>query len=455
MTWRGDIGACGSVPEAALDGRREFAKRAFDITAAFAGLVVLAPVMLAIAALIRLSDGGSVFYRQRRVGRYGREFGILKFRTMVPDADRRGPLVTGRTDPRITRVGRVLRRWKLDELPQLWNVLRGEMSFVGPRPEVAKYVARYTEEQRSLLSLKPGVTDLATLQFRNEEELLARAENVEEFYVRHCIPRKFELNMRYARRATFWTDLWVITATVLPRSVRMLLGHAGALAASLWAVYAMRSDFSSLPGEDFWKAALIAVPVQAACLAWRGQFRTVPDVFHGPEAREVAIALGAAALIQVAAGLASSRLPVAPAGVIAMHVLCAFAFIACGRRWLGHLRRRVVRPSRGTEHSSGKRIAIVGAGEAGAWVARQLIRGRRHGIEAFFDDDPGRWQRRLHGVAVVGMPECLLEGWSGRVEEVVIATPESGSERRSEVGAMLRGAGIRVRTLGELEDELC
>jgi lipopolysaccharide/colanic/teichoic acid biosynthesis glycosyltransferase len=157
-----------------------------------------------------------VFYRQERVGQGGRRFKIWKYRTMVVDADKLGPAVTKDGDPRITRVGRFLRKSKLDELPQLFNVLVGEMSLVGPRPEVPKYVDLYKAEQREILKLKPGITELATLKFRQEEELLGRAEDVESFYVEQCIPRKIELNLKYARRASLWSDTWLILQTLVP-----------------------------------------------------------------------------------------------------------------------------------------------------------------------------------------------------------------------------------------------
>ena len=190
-------------------------KRLFDIVFSVVGLVVLSPVLLVLAVVVKVSDGGAVLYRQARVGQFGKAFRIVKFRTMVVDAERVGLGITKDGDPRITRVGRFLRKTKLDELPQLWNVLRGEMSFVGPRPEVPQYVAKYTLEQRRVLELKPGITDLATLEFRNEEVLLRGAADTEEFYVRYCVPRKVELNLAYAARASVWEDTKIILRTVV------------------------------------------------------------------------------------------------------------------------------------------------------------------------------------------------------------------------------------------------
>ncbi len=180
------------------------------------GLLVLAPLGAVLASLVKLADGGPVFYGQTRIGQFGKPFRIWKFRSMVVDAERLGLSVTKDGDPRVTRIGRFLRKTKLDELPQLWNVFRGEMSFVGPRPEVPRYVAQYTEEQAKVLALKPGITDLATLEFRNEEDLLRAASDSETFYIRHCIPRKIELNLAYAATANPWQDTKIILRTLLP-----------------------------------------------------------------------------------------------------------------------------------------------------------------------------------------------------------------------------------------------
>jgi lipopolysaccharide/colanic/teichoic acid biosynthesis glycosyltransferase len=199
-----------------LTSRRRVAKRAYDLVFAGTGLVLLSPLFLLLAVLVKLSDGGPVLYRQERVGLGGCLFRIWKFRSMVVNADRIGIAVTRDGDPRITPIGRFLRKTKLDELPQLWNVFVGDMSLVGPRPEVPKYVERYTPEQRVILQLKPGITDLATLRFRNEEELLREAKNTERFYLEHCVPRKIELNLEYARRAGLWADTMIILRTLFP-----------------------------------------------------------------------------------------------------------------------------------------------------------------------------------------------------------------------------------------------
>jgi len=189
-------------------------KRLFDILLSGTGLAVLSPLLLLVSLAVRISSAGPVFFRQVRVGQCARCFRMVKFRSMVRDAPRLGPGVTRDGDPRITKLGRFLRKAKLDELPQLWNVLAGDMTLVGPRPELPCYVEKYTPEQRRVLQLKPGITDLATLEFRDEEELLETAADPERFYLEHCVPQKIELNLAYARRANLWEDLKIIFRTL-------------------------------------------------------------------------------------------------------------------------------------------------------------------------------------------------------------------------------------------------
>lgn len=191
----------------------KWSKRLFDLCFALPGLVLLAPIFLLIAVLIKLDGGGPVFYRQERVGYRGRRFRIWKFRTMVVGAERHGVLTIG-NDPRVTRVGRWLRRFKLDELPQLINVVLGDMSLVGPRPEVPKYVALYTEKELQVLDLMPGITDPASIAFRHENEILGRSLDPERTYVQFIIPEKVSLNLDYARKATVLTDCIVILKTL-------------------------------------------------------------------------------------------------------------------------------------------------------------------------------------------------------------------------------------------------
>ena len=200
------------------------AKRLFDITLSLLALVLLCPLLLAVALWVRLDSRGPVLFRQQRVGRGGQPFAILKFRTMQVNAEAAGLQITVGQDPRITRTGRWLRRSKLDELPQLLNVLRGEMSMVGPRPEVPRYVALYPADQRAtVLSVRPGITDLASLAFRDESTLLARSADPERTYVEEILPIKLRHACDYVAQRSLWLDLRIIVRTALA-----LLGRQGA-----------------------------------------------------------------------------------------------------------------------------------------------------------------------------------------------------------------------------------
>jgi len=189
-------------------------KRVFDVVASTLGLLALSPLLVAIAVLIKLDSKGPVFYRGDRVGKDGRSFRIFKFRTMVPNAESLGGSSTPEDDPRLTRVGKALRRRKLDELPQLMNVLTGDMSFVGPRPQVRWAVDRYTDKEMALLSVRPGITDYASLRFSNEEEILRGAADPDQAYLELIAPEKVRLGLEYVRTRSFWVDMKLICLTL-------------------------------------------------------------------------------------------------------------------------------------------------------------------------------------------------------------------------------------------------
>lgn len=191
------------------------AKRVMDIVLSACALAILWPLLLLIALAIWIDDPGPVFYRQVRVGRNGKTFRIFKFRSMVMDADKKGLAITVGRDSRITRVGAVLRKTKLDELAQLLNVFLGQMSFVGPRPEVPKYVELYTPYQRQVLLVRPGITDYASIAYRNENDLLAGAPNPEAMYIEQIMPDKIELNMKYLREISPLADIRLILKTIV------------------------------------------------------------------------------------------------------------------------------------------------------------------------------------------------------------------------------------------------
>lgn len=191
------------------------AKRIFDIIVASLLVVILSPILLFLSILIKIDSPGPVMFRQVRVTTYGKPFRIFKFRTMVNNADKIGTQVTTKGDSRVTRMGKMLRGCRLDELPQLFNVLKGEMSFVGTRPEVEKYVAHYTDEMKATLLMPAGITSRASIEYKDEERLLESAQNADEVYIHQVLPEKMKYNLRAIEKFSFWDDIKTMFATVI------------------------------------------------------------------------------------------------------------------------------------------------------------------------------------------------------------------------------------------------
>lgn len=196
-----------------------FLKRAFDFIVSLIMVVIISPILLILAILIKLDSEGPVFYRQERITTGGKKFRIFKFRTMIQNADKIGSLVTVDKDPRITKVGEKIRKVRLDELPQLLNIVKGDMSFVGTRPEVAKYVEQYSDEMMATLLMPAGVTSLASIEYKDEDEIIsahtALGESADEAYVSHVLPEKMKYNLEYLQSFSFWGDIALMFKTVV------------------------------------------------------------------------------------------------------------------------------------------------------------------------------------------------------------------------------------------------
>ncbi|WP_066890630.1 sugar transferase [Clostridium nigeriense] len=190
-------------------------KRMFDFIASLIGCIILIPVFIIISILIKFDSRGPILFKQKRVGQDGKVFEILKYRTMIVDAEKIGKQITVGNDSRITKVGKFLRKYKLDELPQLFNVLKGDMSLVGPRPEVPKYVKLYNESEREVLKVKPGITDFASIEYRDENEILGTVENPEEYYINVIMKHKLQLNLKYISKNNIFLDIKIILKTLL------------------------------------------------------------------------------------------------------------------------------------------------------------------------------------------------------------------------------------------------
>jgi len=190
-------------------------KRLFDIIFSFLGILFLSPILVVISIVIKLHDRGPVFFKAPRVGLYGKMFKMIKFRSMVVNAEKIGASSTTSTDPRITPIGKFIRKYKMDEIPQLFNVLKGEMSFVGPRPEVKYFTDMYTDEEKAILTVKPGITDWASICNSNEEKILEGSEDPDKAYMEQIRPEKIRFQLKYVREKSFFTDLKIILLTLL------------------------------------------------------------------------------------------------------------------------------------------------------------------------------------------------------------------------------------------------
>mgnify|MGYP003688810255 CR=1 FL=1 len=190
-----------------------FSKRIFDIVSSLIALVIFSPLIIIISLWIALDSRGGIFYRQIRVGKNQKEFGLYKFRSMRPNSDKAGQITVG-NDSRVTKVGKFIRKFKIDEVPQLINILKGDMSVVGPRPEVPKYVNMYSEEQLKVLSVLPGLTDYASIEYLDEQKILGASEDPDKAYIEEVMPAKLKLNLKYIADRGFWLDIKLVFRTV-------------------------------------------------------------------------------------------------------------------------------------------------------------------------------------------------------------------------------------------------
>jgi FlaA1/EpsC-like NDP-sugar epimerase/lipopolysaccharide/colanic/teichoic acid biosynthesis glycosyltransferase len=446
-------------------------KRLFDILLSALGLIVTSPLLLLAALAVRLGGRGPVFYRQERVGRGLVPFQMFKFRTMIVDAERCGPGVTVRNDSRVTRVGRLLRETKVDELPQLLNVLRGDMSIVGPRPELARYVRQFEPEFRDILRVRPGLTDLATLVYRREAELLDGDADPEAKYVREILPEKLRLARAYVERASFWSDLTLVARTVLAlvypantldRVFGRLARHHGAwaliaqlLAAVLAQGLALLLRFDGVPPRPVLELALRALPLLVvARLAWLRAFRLDRDLwrFLGPgETANVtaAVALGTLtfwgleALLFRGAGY--------PRTVVVLDGLL------CGALWLGMRAVRRLHSGLRRGMPSTRRAIVVGPEDAVARLLLELLgrEPRTHHAIGLIVDTPRGEGLCVHGIPILGGYDRLETIVASRAPDaVLVAASALAVTGVRETLGRVRSSGRPVHLIPELDDVL-
>lgn len=459
-------------------------KRALDIVVAATGLVVLAPLFVLIAVAIKIDTPGPVFFRQVRVGRRGQHFRIFKFRTMTAGPTGEGPQVTATDDARITRVGRVLRRTKADELAQLLDVLRGTMSLVGPRPEVPRYVDHYpTAWRERLLSVRPGITDFASVRYRDEGELLARANDPEREYIDVILPAKLQYALHYVDNPSLGNDLKVLGLTLrtvfvpsVPLAGRLrvmndsrlwtwldqamsklhprrrayaLVADAFVILACWHVTYLFRLGFERWqPGRPWYDDYLSfgVVAVYLLFLLLTGVPRGLWRFFGFDDFKRIAAACVMAGLV-CAVGVLMARLSAVARAVLLLHPL--FSIVAlCLVRMTYRMVWEHARARTTGGDGEPKRAIVLGAGEA----ARRLIATihRRDGwtVLALLDDDPAKNGLRIGGVTVQGsIAELVLPHVLAGATHVIVAMPGVEAARREQILELARQTGLPVMSV--------
>ncbi|HSR30410.1 MAG TPA: polysaccharide biosynthesis protein [Anaerolineae bacterium] len=465
--------------------------RLFDLAASLVGLILLSPVLLLVAVFIKLDSAGPVLYRAQRVGQEGRPFLLFKFRTMVSRADQKGPAITVADDQRVTRVGRLLRRTKLDELPQFINVVRGDMCLVGPRPEDPRYVALYTPEQRRVLTARPGITSQASIRYCHEEELLSGAD-WEQVYVEQVMQHKLQIELDYMDRRTVATDLSVLLQTALvlflPDGIlRRRPSHAAQtdrseifrmlsvrnryfflmdlmlLPATAVLAFVLRLDMTVLGtyAPAVLLFAALSVPVKLITFYLMGMYRRFWHYASVDELLLVVTATGISELV-VMGLLFFMALPLAgiqgfPRSIPFIDGLLTVLVVGAPRFAVRLVAQRRVRERRRGHRRQQRRVLVMGAGSAGAMIVKEMRANPQLGLVpiGLMDDDRRKHGSQIHGVEVLGDREQipgLIQQY--QVDEVIIAMPTAPGSTIREILGICNKAGIPARTIPGLYDIL-
>jgi len=462
-------------------------KRTIDILAACLGLLVLAPILLFICLAIKLDSPGPIFFRQERVGRQGKLFRIFKFRTMSDLAAPDSLQITVAGNPRITRIGGLLRRYKLDELPQLIDVLRGTMSLVGPRPEVPKYVQHYPHLWRErLLSVRPGVTDLASVHYRNENELLACSENPEREYIEVILPDKLRYSLYYVDNKTIAKDFHVIGLTfgvVFAPAISSVRGVLSTKSMSFWsgverwmstlnragrayavlidsvvvigcwhAAYLFRLGFERWQPERPWYDDFVLIGVVASYLlaiAVFGVSRALWRFFCLDDFRRLIISCLSAGLFSVCWIQLSHLLGVSRA-VLVLHPFFCILALALVRMSYRLIWEHASEQSGGPYYES-KRAIVLGAGESACRMVAAIHRHQGWSVLAILDDDIAKHGLRVSGVGVQGcISELLLPHVLAGATHVLVAMPEADRVELDRVVEIAKSTGLTVLLMSDI-----
>lgn len=467
-------------------------KRLIDIVVSMVGLALLLPLFVAIALIIKMYDGGPVLYRARRTGRFGQIICLYKFRTMAPDADRQGPPVTRHGDFRITPPGAWLRRTKLDELPELLNVLLGQMSLVGPRPEDPRYVELYSSEQRQILQVRPGITSVASLEYRHEEEILARPD-WDTVYRSEVMPAKLALDLAYLSRRTVWTDMQLIVRSIVlmlkitnltPAIVTRAVDH---LTAALFKV--RNRQLLLLDTLFFLLIPSMALALRLDFVPWRparstlnshltsliivtlGFFITKLAAFYGAGLyHRFWRYAGIDELIQITfAGLIllfsqtfiffgflqpTGLIPLFPRSVPFLDVLLT-VFIFSSYRFIIPMAERLQQRLHNRHHS--RRVLVVGAGKTGMMIVKEMQNNPQLQMYpvAFVDDDPRKHGTTISGVRVRGgIQQIPSLAQQMRVHKVIVAMPDVSGKNFRTIKSVCEQAGVQCQIMPGIQELL-
>lgn len=436
------------------------AKRLLDILGATAGLLLFSPLLVFIAAWIKLDSRGPIFFRQERVGRFGYPFWIHKFRTMVVDAEARGLQLTTGKDGRITRSGQFLRKYKLDELAQLVDVLKGDMSLVGPRPEVPKYVACYPAELREIaLSVKPGITDFASIEYRDENDILSSAADPESAYIKQVLPVKLKYHKRYATEQSLLLDLYLIfkTATLVfgrwmpdilnvigrlsreKKRLAILSFDAIALPLAYWSALVLVEETLTPRTVNIWWIFPLITLVTIPIFIHVGLYRAVIRYMEDKSAYTILYGVTLSVLILIAVVVVAGQLPYVHKGVFIIYWMAALVYIGGSRILLRSYYRR-------TRHLNElkKQVIIYGAGEAGVQLAIGMQAAGKKTPVAFIDDDPKLQNHEIGGIRVYApedLPRLIDEM---HIDHIFLSITSVSAERRAEILANLKQLHLHV-----------
>jgi FlaA1/EpsC-like NDP-sugar epimerase/lipopolysaccharide/colanic/teichoic acid biosynthesis glycosyltransferase len=462
-------------------------KRTFDVMAALSGLIVALPLFILIPLLIKLGSPGPVFFRQTRMGKEFSLFQIWKFRTMNEDAPHKGGVLTVGQDPRITRIGRILREYKLDELPQLLNILVGDMSFVGPRPEVPKYVNKLKEKFEEVLTVKPGLTDLASIQYINEAKILEDSKNPDDDYLKRILPEKLHLAKLYIQQRSFLFDIAIILETILKiggvknaifrRSLesrqeplgsvelgngkKMIVNFSTIGIVSLHLMLVIAANYMAFALKFDAQIPQVAITVFYNMLPWllllRGMAFIRFHLFQGIwkyaslwDLRNIVFAVVMSSVcfyFLVHWGFRNNNYPLSIFVVDTLILIVALGGIRIFQRVVSRLRL----------HLKDKYVLIVGAGDAGEMIVRDM---KQHPTShyapvGFVDDDLSKVDLHIHGVKVLGTRDNLKEIFvQYRIDEVLVAIPGANSSTVREVVKSLEPFKVPIKTLPGIQELL-